>query len=324
MTLKELLSTLNGVDIKVMIKDMDLNNICKINASAINQLNNELADRNVEKWSILRNNFISVYLENLENIVRVTGIEFDKYNLTLHVGETGEIIPTILPEDATVTAVAWEIDDETIAIVEDGIITPLKEGTVSIKATTLDGGYSATCVLIVDSAIIPVQGVNLSQEELELKIDSDDVQLIATVLPENASNKKVTWNSSNEDIVTVDNGLVHVVGLGNAVITVVTLESEYFATCSITVSEDEIPILEISLDNANIEMDLGGEDITLSPILIPENATGNIIWTSDDSTVVTVKNGVIHAEGVGNTIVTVMSELDNSIRAVCLVTVNDV
>lgn len=412
MTLKELLSTLNGVDIKVMIKDMDLNNICKIHASAISQLNTELADRTVEKWSILRNNFIAVYLENLETVVRVTGLELDKDSLTLHVGEPGEIIPIISPEDATVNAIIWESDNETIATVENGIITPLEEGIAIITATTVDGGYSATCILVVEAALIPVQGISLSQEELILDLDSEDVQLEATIIPEDANNKEVVWNTSDENVVTVVDGLVHVVGVGNAVITVVTQEGEYFATCavtvnsevipvlvpvqgvsisqedlalntdsedvqleatvspedatnkettwsssdenvatvvdglvhvvgignaiitvttvdgeysatcSITVSESEIPISEISLNTVNIEMNLGDEDVTLTPTIVPENATGNIIWSSDDPTIVTVRNGVIHAEGVGNTTVTVMSELDNSIRAVCSVTVN--
>ena len=169
----------------------------------------------------------------------VTGITLDKTTATVEEGATVTLTATVTPDNATDKTVTWSTSDETIATVSGGLVTGVKAGEVTITAKA--GDKSATCTVTVTAAatepeVVPVTGVTLNQTAVTLDIDQS-ITLTATVAPENATNKAVTWASDKTDIATVDaNGKVTAVAAGTASITVTTADGDKSTTCTVTVT----------------------------------------------------------------------------------------
>ena len=175
--------------------------------------------------------------------VKVTGISLDKTSAELKINENVELKATISPADATNKEVTWTSSDEKIAKVDaNGKVTAVGEGNATITVTTKDGGFKATCEVTVrneEVSVVKVTGVSLDKTTAELKIN-ESVELKATISPADATNKEVTWTSSDEKIAKVDaNGKVTAVGEGNATITVTTKDGNFNATCEVIVKEDK-------------------------------------------------------------------------------------
>ena len=160
--------------------------------------------------------------------VPVTGVTLDKTTLTMGAGDEQTLAATVLPEDATNKNLTWASSDTAVAAVTNGVVTAVGVGNAIITATTEDGSHTATCALMVI-------GVTLNKTELLLMTDQEET-LVATVLPENAANKNVTWSSSDTAVATVNNGVVKGVADGEAVITVTTEDGNQTAACAVTVS----------------------------------------------------------------------------------------
>ena len=175
-------------------------------------------------------------------IYKVTKVELNKTSLTLNVGDEETLIPTITPDNATDKSVTWESSDTNIATVDtNGVVTAVAPGTATITVTTVDGGYKDTCPVTVTAAPVPVTGVSLNKDSLALGV-GDSETLTATVKPEDATNKAVTWTSSNSTVATVDqNGVVTAVAPGTATITVTTVDGGFTAICTVTVRPDIPP-----------------------------------------------------------------------------------
>ena len=171
--------------------------------------------------------------------IAVEGITLDKTTATVEEGATVTLTATVTPENATDKTVTWSTSDEAIATVSGGVVTGVKAGEVTITAKA--GDKSATCTVTVTAAatepeVVPVTGVTLNQTAVTLDIDQS-ITLTATVAPENATNKAVTWASDKTDIATVDaNGKVTAVAAGTANITVTTADDGKTATCAVTVN----------------------------------------------------------------------------------------
>ena len=129
-----------------------------------------------------------------------------------------------------------------------------------ITATTVYGGYTASCRVTVTTA---VEGVTLDRETAAIYID-ETLDLTATVSPELASDKSVTWKSDNQDVATVDqNGRVTPINRGMAVITVTTEDGSYTAECTVTVMlRTEITSLTGSYNSENtLTVSLSAENV---------------------------------------------------------------
>lgn len=164
--------------------------------------------------------------------ISATGIVLDKENISLSVGATQALVATVMPSVATNKNVIWTSNHPEIATVENGVVTAVAAGKAIITATTEDGNNVATCTVTVAT---PVTAVTLDKTTLSIKRGNTEI-LTATVEPEDASNKNVTWASDNEAVATVDeNGLVTAVSAGTANITVTTVDGEKTATCVVTV-----------------------------------------------------------------------------------------
>ncbi len=174
---------------------------------------------------------------------KVTGVSLDKTRLNLNVGVGATLTPTITPSNATDKSVTWESSAPGVATVDtNGKVTAVAEGTATITVTTADGGKTATCeVTVTPPAKTPVTSVTLDKTRLTLDVGGSDT-LTATVKPDDATNKAVTWSTSNEKVATVNNGVVTAVGAGTATITAAASDgSGKTATCTVTVNGPVLP-----------------------------------------------------------------------------------
>lgn len=250
----------------------------------------------------------------------VTGISINQEILNLHsIGESVQLTATVLPEDAENKKVIWSSLDEKVCKVVDGFVLAVGEGTTVITATTEDGGFTAKCVVTVNVQK-PVTSVTLNYENYILRSIGESVQLKATVLPENANNKKVTWKSSDEKVCTVVEGKVTATGEGKATITATTEDGGFTATCAISV-EINHPVTSISLNRESYTMHATGETIQLKATILPSNATNKkVTWTSSNTNVCTVANGLVTATGEGKATITATTE-DGGFTATCVISV---
>lgn len=170
--------------------------------------------------------------------INVTGISLGTYNQTLSKGQTFNIIATVVPSNTTIKDVLWESLNIAVATVnENGLVTAVENGTADIKATTFDGGKTATCTITVSPSQAPGEtSVTLNTTQLTLAKGSSR-RLTATVNPKESSNQAVTWRSSNTAVALVNPlGLVTAFAVGTATITATSIEGGKTASCTITVS----------------------------------------------------------------------------------------
>ena len=167
--------------------------------------------------------------------VSVTGVALNKTTVALTVNQTETLTATITPTNATNKNVTWSANGDGVVSVVDGLVRALKVGTSTVTATTVDGGYTATCQVTVSAATVAVTGVTLNKASLSLTV-GDSETLTATVAPSDATNKNVTWSVTG-DAVTVNNGTVTAAKAGNATVTVTTVDGGFTANCAVTVEE---------------------------------------------------------------------------------------
>lgn len=171
-----------------------------------------------------------------EEGIRVENVSLNESELSIVEGQKQILTATISPENATNKEVTWKSSDESVATVsETGEVTAIAKGDVVITVTTVDGSKTARCLFFVEKATIPVTGVSLNKTELSLFTDKKET-LIATITPDEATVKTVTWESSNEAVATVsETGEVTAISVGTATITVTTTDGNKTATCNVTV-----------------------------------------------------------------------------------------
>lgn len=254
--------------------------------------------------------------------VEVTGIELDKAAEELTIGSTLNLAATVAPADATFSSVIWTSDNMDVARVSAGKVTALAAGTATIKASTSNGAFTATCVITVPA--IKVTGITLGAAEATLKA-GHTLKLVPTVAPANASDKTINWTSSVATVATVENGVVKAAGNGTTVITATTVDGSFTATCTVTVygfvdAPETIPVTGVALDTKAAIL-TEGEQLKLVATVTPADATdASVTWTSDAENVATVKDGVVTAVSAGNAIITVKTT-DGGFEATCNITV---
>ena len=169
-------------------------------------------------------------------------------------------------------------------------------------------------VLVYD----PVESITLDKTDVDLPLGKE-IQLSATVLPENATYKDLTWTSEDETIATVsDTGLVKALKKGNVRITVTSDVDEISAYCDLTVIQ---PVEAIYLSKSEINIK-PGEFETLTAYVSPENADNKALkWKSGDEKVAKVENGTVMGISDGKTVVRAIAADDSGVSAECAVNV---
>lgn len=168
--------------------------------------------------------------------IPVTSVTLAPETLSIEEGKTAGLTATISPANASDQQFSWNVKDTEIASVygytsETKTVTALKEGQTQITVTV--DGQTASCTVTVTPRAISVESITLNKTQLSLVKGATET-LTATVLPTTATDKAVTWESSDTAVATVENGVVTAVAAGNATIT--AKAGEKTATCAVTVT----------------------------------------------------------------------------------------
>lgn len=217
-----------------------------------------------------------------------TDIALNSYQEEMEIGEIFRLVATVYPGNVSNGNVSWSIpQNDVISCSWNGnecLILAEKSGTVTVTATTTDGtNLSASCVINVKPSgtlLIPVESITLNKTSMKLKTNAVQ-QLIATVLPENASNKAVAWSSSNTAVATVDNfGIVTTHTTGTATITATTVGTNIngdhlSAKCYVTVISSDGGGDDILRGDVDGDGSVNISDVTtLIDYLLSGNASG--------------------------------------------------
>ncbi len=232
--------------------------------------------------------------------IPVSSVSLNQPTAEMVIGETVQLSATVLPSNATEKTLSWASSKQSVATVSNnGLVTAMAEGTSTITVSA--GDKSASCSVTVEKKVIPVTSVSLNKTELTL-VEGGEETLVATVKPDDATDKTVTWKSSDEAVVTVKDGKVTAKKEGTA--TVTASAGDKSASCAVTVEKKVVPVTSVSLNKTELTLVEGGEE-TLVATVKPDDATDKTVtWKSSDETVVTVKDGKVTAKKAGTVTVT--------------------
>ena len=149
--------------------------------------------------------------------VRVESVTMSLPSAELEIGETLKLSATVSPSNATKKDIVWSSSNTSVASVSaSGLVTALSEGTTTITATA--DGKKGECSISITKAYVAVTEIRFEKEKLSL-YEGEEVTLTATVLPEEATDKTITWSSSDNTIASVESGKVKAIKEGIATIT---------------------------------------------------------------------------------------------------------
>ncbi len=251
-----------------------------------------------------------------------TKVTLSKTSAKVKVGNTIQLTATVTPTNATDKSVTWTSSDTKVATVSsDGVVKGIKKGEVDITVKTNDTGKTAKATITV---IKPVSGVKLNKKSTSINVGKTE-KIVATVSPSDASDKGVTWTSSNTSIATVSSsGTVTGKSNGTATITVKTKDGAKTATVSVKVVTPTVSVTGVSVSKTSTTLTIGKtEQITAT--VKPSTATNkSVVWsTSNDSIASVDQTGLITAKGEGTAKVTVKTN-DGAKTATVTVKVNPI
>lgn len=182
--------------------------------------------------------------------VPVSGVTITPATVTLSPAATQQLTATVSPTNATNKSVTWISNNPGIATVNaSGLVTAVASGTAIITATTVDGKKTNTSTITVSASSIPVSTAAISPSTIPLTTGATH-QLSAAITPLNATNKSVTWQSSNTGVATITaTGLVTAKGAGSCTITLTTVDGSKTSTALVAVNSTPIGG-GIEIDNA--------------------------------------------------------------------------
>lgn len=253
----------------------------------------------------------------INNFVPITGIHFSNSNKTILVGSTQKLSVTVTPSNASNQSLSYTSSNPNIATVDsEGNVKGIAVGEAYITVSA--AGYQAVANIKVINTI-SLNSISIPKN-LQLKEQSSST-LNVTFNPSNATNKKVTWKSSNPNVATVDSsGNVKAIAPGTATITVISSDGGKVATCNVEVTALSKKLTGISLNKTELSMELDTEE-TLTVIFNPEYAENkNIKWSSSNTKIAKVSNGKITPVKPGKVEIKAVSE-DGNYEAVCQVTI---
>jgi len=222
------------------------------------------------------------------------------------------------------TKLVWESSDKKIAKIDSkGSVTGVAPGTVTITCKAKDNEEISQTIEI--EVRRPVKSVSLSDSKVTMLFGATEEAVQSTlsykVSPEDAYDSSVTWSSSDESVVTVDqNGVMTAVGLGKATVTATSNSaSSKSATCKVTVVQS---VRTVTLNKSAAEI-YTGDSLKLKANVLPENAeTKKVTWKSSNESAATVDSkGTVKAKGPGKAIITCTATDGSKAEAKCTVTV---
>ena len=246
---------------------------------------------------------------------KITGIKINPVTANMTVGQKITLTATTSPEIVT-EKVTWKSRNEDVAKVDNnGNVTGIGKGVVEIIAQNPGGTIQAVCTVTVK--INPTE-IRLNYSKLVLDKNSSNIpKLEATILPDTTYvNNSIVWDSSNKNVVTVENGKLTLIGNGKTQITAKT-ENGLTATCDVTV---QTSITSIAVSSTSKKMEVN-QTAQLTATVTPADATEKVQWTSSNTDVATVNDtGFVTAKATGTVTITVKNS-DGKKSATCVVDV---
>lgn len=188
------------------------------------------------------------YNENTKNMCRavledtkVESVSIEEDIVELKTNETHQFEAKVMPQNATDKSVTWKSSNTSVGTIDEhGLFTALAVGETIVTVKTTDGNYQDSCLVKVEYApVVSVTGVSIAKSEVALNVNQKE-KLQVSVFPENATNKKCTFTSSNENVVTVDAlGEITAKAVGEANITVMTIDGGFQTQCKVIVTKSE-------------------------------------------------------------------------------------
>ena len=186
--------------------------------------------------------------EQQEKEVAISSVSLNQPSAEMIIGETVQLTATISPSSATDKSIIWSSSKQSVATVsESGLVTAVAVGSTTITAAA--GGKTGSCVITVSKGIISVDTIELNKTELFL-YEEDEFVLEATIKPDNATDKSISWKSSNKDIASVDNnGRVVALKKGDAIITATANDGGKTARCLVSIIKHLSPSETIGVEH---------------------------------------------------------------------------
>ena len=267
---------------------------------------------------------------NYDMDVKIKGLMLSKSSILMSVGDTTTLRVNISPSNTT-EKVIWKSSKDEIATVKDGVITAKKEGEVYISVSSESGAVTSKCKVKIEKKkeIRPddLKSISFEKSSFSLKI-GESVTLIPILNPTTAK-ANLEWKSSNDEIISVENGVVKANRKGSAVVTVSSKDDNKIkASCSILVNDEQqeekskqnIEIKAIRINKKSMTMYEGDERDIVAAVEPVGASDEDLIWKSSDETVAIVENGKVIALKNGYAKITV-SNKDETIFQTCNVNV---
>ena len=253
------------------------------------------------------------YPQKPKEVVPVKSISIvpDKSSISLVHGGSRQIEAYVLPKNATHKKLTYVSDNEEIVSVNDeGLITAKAVGSAKITIVAADG-VSKEITVTVTAMYIPVNSISLiPNEDTVSLVKGTDRKIEAHVIPENATDKKLTFSVDNQEIASItSDGKITAKKVGNANITIKAADG-ISKTVKVTVTAAHIAVTDIVFDPAlpgnPLSLNIGGS-YPLHAKVQPENATDRkLTYSSDNEGIVSVNaDGLITAKAVGNANITI-------------------
>ena len=248
----------------------------QVNTNTMTRFRNYMRDRAV---------YVDAQMQEIGTKVPCTGIVLSADTLSFTTADTQTLEVVLSPSNTTDTVI-WSVDPTNIASVDNGVVTPIANGTCTITATC--GSHSDTCSVTVLLPVVECTGISLDKNTLTLD-NSLTATLVPTVTPDNCT-QPVVWSVSPEGIVTVNNGLVTAVANGEATVTATC--GSYSDTCAVTVSSlaDNNILATTTFSNGTLIVSNGNVEVDTS------NYYSDYIEIADASHVSVTHTGTMKAD----------------------------
>lgn len=204
---------------------------------------------------------MAVMLSCKKESVALKGISLTPERIVTTIGGRQALEVKFTPEDASNKGIRWICENPDVAVIsKKGIVTGLTAGKAMITAISDEGGYMAHCEVIVNEKPVPVTGLSLDHTDIDAGMGQEFV-LTATIEPEDATEQRMIWTTSAPDVVSISNGSeptlsrtcqLQAVSLGQAIITVKSLDGDFSAECLVKVCASPVtkPASHISVNAA--------------------------------------------------------------------------
>ena len=250
-----------------------------------------------------------------KKIIPVDSVTLDQHSVTVDINKSIKLSATVLPNNATDKSVIYSVDNSGhVSVSQNGVVTALSGGIASIKCTSIfDPTKFDVCTINVN---VPVSSISLNKTSLSLK-ENESFTFEPTVLPINATNKKVEWSVDNEELASIsDDGEIFAKKKGHVVVTCSSFAyKDITTTCEVDIIK---PVESISLNKSVLNLDVNQKD-TLIATVLPSDATSlDVKWESSNNDIASVsESGLVTAKkkGTCKIICTVLS--DTNKKAEC-------